>query len=151
MDPDQSGGGAPDAGAWRLSTDPGFTRIATAGLAETGTDRDWTVKVEVAGLEPGTTYYYRFAASGEVSSLGRTRTLPEGDLDRLRLTVVSCADQAQGYFNVYDAIARKEGCDAVLHLGDYLYARGPGRGVSDAGELPDAVGETLCGMGSHGS
>jgi phosphodiesterase/alkaline phosphatase D-like protein len=121
--------------AWRLSTEPDFTRIAADGIVETGPDRDWTVKVDVSGLQPGTAYFYRFAAGGQLSAVGRTRTLPEGDLDRLRLAVVSCADHARGYFNVYDAIARTEGFDAVLHLGDYIYARGPGDGVSDAGDI----------------
>ncbi len=122
---------------WWLSMDPGFARIAADGLAETGPERDWTAKVEVAGLEPGTRYYYRFAAGGQLSPVGRTRTLPDGDPDSLRLAVVSCADHAQGYFNVYDAIARTEDFDAVLHLGDYIYARGPGEGVSEAAELAD--------------
>jgi hypothetical protein len=40
--------------AWRLSKDPDFARIAADGLAETGPDRDWTVKEEVSGLQPGT-------------------------------------------------------------------------------------------------
>ena len=123
--------------AWWLSTDPGFARVAADGVAETGPDRDWTVKVEVAGLEPGTRYFYRFASDGQLSPMGRTRTLPDGDPDGLRLAVVSCADHARGYFNVYDAIARTEGFDAVLHLGDYIYARGPGEGVSEAADLPD--------------
>ena len=37
--------------------------------------RDFTVKVDATGLQPGTTYYYRFTAAASSSPTGRTRTL----------------------------------------------------------------------------
>jgi len=43
---------------------------------------DRTVHVDVAELDPGTGYRYRFQALGEHSPEGRTRTLPRGP-DRL--------------------------------------------------------------------
>ena len=51
-----------------------------------------------AGLEPGTTYFYRFRALGEDSPTGRTRTLPDAT-DQLRMAMVSCAKFNAGFFN----------------------------------------------------
>lgn len=86
-----------------------------------GADRDYTVKVDFEGLEAGTVYYYRFRAGGVESPVGRTRTLPEGDVSSVRFAVVSCANYASGYFNVYGHAAQQADVDAVLHLGDYIY------------------------------
>ncbi|UPT62766.1 MAG: alkaline phosphatase D family protein [Hyphomonadaceae bacterium JAD_PAG50586_4] len=76
------------------------------------------------GLQPGARYFYRFIARGETSPVGRTRTLPEGNLDRLGIALVSCSNFAFGYFNAYDAIARDADVDFVLHTGDYIYEYG---------------------------
>ena len=88
--------------------------------------RDWTIKIDFTGLQPGTTYYYRFEAVGFGSSVGRTRTLPVGAVDRVRLGVVSCSNLPAGFFNAYAFLAQRADLDAVLHLGDYLYEGGGG-------------------------
>ena len=127
--------------AWELARDPRFTRTVARGEAETGATRDFTVKVDVSGLEPGTTYYYRFTIAGSRSPVGRTRTLPEAGVSRVRLGVVSCANLSYGYFNAYACLARRAELDAVLHLGDYLYE---GRGRRNASErVPVPAGETV--------
>ena len=79
------------------------------------------VKVDVEGLEPGTTYFYRFALRGHRSPLGRTRTLAEGDVERARIAVVSCANFANGYFHAYARIGELDDLSFVLHLGDTIY------------------------------
>ncbi|MDP2260549.1 MAG: alkaline phosphatase D family protein [Caulobacter sp.] len=94
----------------------------------TSADRDWTVKVDVDGLKPGTDYYYRFEVDGHVSPTGRTRTLPEGSVKDVVLAVASCSLYPAGYFNAYGAIAALERVDAVLHLGDYIYEYGAAEG-----------------------
>jgi phosphodiesterase/alkaline phosphatase D-like protein len=124
---------------WEVATDEGFVSIVQAGAARATAARDWTVKAEAAGLLPGQDYFYRFRAAGAVSPIGRTRTLPMGAVESLRFAVVSCANHALGYFNVYDHIARGA-FDAVLHLGDYIYEYGPG-GYDGAAELPDRAHE----------
>ena len=70
---------------------------------------------------PGSTYYYRFAARGARSPVGRTRTLPARPTSRLRLALVSCSNLPFGFFNVYNRVAARPDLDAVLHLGDYIY------------------------------
>lgn len=111
--------------AFTIATDPALTQIVQQGRAKTNPDRDFTVKIDVARLQPGTTYYYRFSALGQESPVGRTRTLPMGATARLRLAVVSCSNHAAGYFNAYRRIAERADIDAVVHLGDYLYEYGP--------------------------
>ena len=111
--------------AWVVATDPQLSQIVASGQVQTTFRRDFTVKIDPTGLQPGTTYYYRFSALGELSPIGRTRTLPTGSPERLRLAVVSCSNHAAGFFNAYRRIAERADLDAVLHLGDYLYEYGP--------------------------
>lgn len=111
---------------WIIASDPGLRTIINQGVVTALPDRDHTVKVDALGLSPGRTYYYRFDASGEESPVGRTRTLPERTVSRLRFAVVSCSNLPFGYFNAYAKIAEREDVDAVLHLGDYFYEYAPG-------------------------
>jgi alkaline phosphatase D len=110
---------------WVVATDPRLKRVVSRGIALTGPERDYTVKVDADGLHPGTTYYYGFSARGIDSPTGRTRTLPSGHTAQLRLAVASCSNHAAGFFNAYRRIAERADLDAVIHLGDYLYEYGP--------------------------
>ncbi|MDX2233049.1 MAG: alkaline phosphatase D family protein [Hyphomonadaceae bacterium] len=108
-----------------VAADAAFASVVARRDAVASSARDWTVKVDVTGLAPGTAYHYRFRVGDERSPVGRTKTTPAGPVERIRLAVASCANHAQGYFNVYAAIAQTPGFDAVVHLGDYLYEYGP--------------------------
>lgn len=112
---------------WVVATDPGLTQVVLAGGTKTNPARDYTVKVDAIGLKPNTTYYYRFSTEGGESPIGRTKTLPVGPTDRLRMAVVSCSNLGFGYFNVYRRIAERPDLDLVMHLGDYLYEYGDGQ------------------------
>nr|MBA3949046.1 alkaline phosphatase D family protein [Acidobacteriota bacterium] len=103
-----------------IAADARFARIVGRTMQMTTAARDFTVKIDALGLEPGATYYYRFSALGEASPTGRTRTLPR-QASRVRLAVASCSNLPWGYFNAYRRIAEREDLDAVLHLGDYIY------------------------------
>jgi alkaline phosphatase D len=104
-----------------VALDPDCKKRVVVGRATTAASRDYTVKIDVTGLEPATTYYYRFEAFGHASVTGRTRTLPRGKVERFRLALTSCANMPQGFFNVYRNIAARADLDLVLMLGDYLY------------------------------
>ena len=106
--------------AWEIATDEAFQQIISSGATTTDSNIDYTVKVDAAGLTPASQYFYRFSAQGVYSVTGRTRTLPEAGVESLRLAVLSCSNYPQGYFNVYKEVANRP-CDAVLHLGDYIY------------------------------
>jgi alkaline phosphatase D len=117
----RAGAAAPVSVRWRIADDERLTRVVARGAATARPERDFTVKVDAAGLRPGATYYYAFDAAGEQSPTGRTRTLPARGAARLRLAVVSCSDFEKGYFNAYRNIASRPDLDAVLFLGDYVY------------------------------
>lgn len=110
------------------------------GAGVTGPDRDYTVKVDVAGLSPATDYDFQFQADGVSSPKGRTRTLPAGKVLDVVMAVASCALYPNGYFNAYQAIADLPRVDVVLHLGDYIYEYGGpetyGMNSAVAGERP---------------
>ncbi|MEM9687835.1 MAG: alkaline phosphatase D family protein [Pseudomonadota bacterium] len=106
---------------WQVAKDPDFTDVVARGVTSTSAARDYTVKVEVDGLDPGRAFFYRFDALGAMSQTGRTKTLPVGELGRYTLGVCSCSNYPAGYFNSYGLMAKTDSIDAVLHLGDYLY------------------------------
>jgi alkaline phosphatase D len=111
---------------WVIARDPALRDMVAKGVFRTDAARDHTVKLDVTGLAPATSYYYVFSALGRRSAVGRTRTLPLGDaVQRLRLAVASCSNHAAGLFNAYRQIARRADLDAVIHLGDYIYEYGP--------------------------
>jgi alkaline phosphatase D len=124
---------------WEVALDPAFRRKVRAGVTAATADGDYTVKVDVHGLAPATTYYYRFIARDGESPVGRTRTLPRalaGHPARVRLAVFSCSNYPAGFFNAYREAARVEDLDAAVHLGDYLYEYGVGGYASErAAEL----------------
>lgn len=106
---------------WEIALDGRLARTVASGIVPAAPERDFTVKVDAAGLRPGRTYYYAFTAGGQRSPIGRTRTLPTGPTSRLRLAVVSCSNYVAGYFNAYRCVANRADVDLVLHLGDYIY------------------------------
>lgn len=108
--------------SWVVAIDPDLTQLVATGETTTDPERDFTVKVLAQGLNPGTTYYYQFVALGVASKVARTRTLPVGgDVERLRLGMVSCSNWPYGFFNAYALLAQREDLDAIVHLGDYIY------------------------------
>ena len=118
-----SGAGPVVAVDWQVATDPSFGVVVRGGAVTTGPERDHTVKVDVSGLEPATTYWYRFGLAGVWSPTGRTMTAPDPDdaITRLRMGVVSCANWEAGYFAAYRHLADRGDLNLVVHLGDYLY------------------------------
>ncbi len=110
---------------WEMSKSADFMLIEAGGMVSTDAETDFTVKIDVHNLSPGTTYYYRFRAGRYLSAMGRTRTAPR-DATRIRLAVCACASYADGFFHAYRRLASHPDIDAVLHLGDYIYEYGHG-------------------------
>lgn len=106
---------------WEMATDTNFSNIVKTGTATTDSTRDFTVKIDVTGLQPATTYYYVFKSGGVYSTVGRARTAPSGNVSHLRFAVVSCNNYEAGFFNAFGRIAERNDLDAVIHLGDYIY------------------------------
>ena len=112
---------------YEIAEDEKFISIYKSDTTSTDSSKDFTVKVDVDGLQPDHTYYYRFNALGKNSITGRTKTTPVGVVDSLQFAVVSCSNWEWGYFNAYDQIANRPLLDAVVHLGDYIYEYEVGR------------------------
>lgn len=106
---------------WTVSRDADLRDVVAAGEASPRAEDDFTVRVDVDGLEPDTHYWYAFEADGDRSPIGRLRTLPGAEVDHLRFAVVSCAKYNAGFFNGYARIAERDDLNFVLHLGDYIY------------------------------
>lgn len=137
---------------YTVATSPAFrpSEIVARGIQLTDVSRDYTVKIDVTGLKPATTYYYYFSYRNTHSMVGRTRTAPEVSSDQLKFAVVSCSNYQAGYFNAYRAISQQKDLDAVIHLGDYIYEYGAGEGTygyddsrSDRAHIPDTEILTL--------
>lgn len=121
---------------WEIATDTEFLYRVEIGTFVTDDTRDHTVKLDVESLAAGQTYYYRFMYQGRTSSIGRTRLAPAQGGKRLRFGVMSCASYTSAYFHAYGYAAKRHDLDAVLHLGDYIYEYGQGRGEIPQGKRP---------------
>lgn len=100
------------------STD--FSAVKHQQLCLARQQADYCCKVDLTGLQPGRSYYYRFSDSNTVSAIGHGKTLPAGSVSQVRFAVLSCSNYPAGYFHVYQQVAQQQ-LDAVLHLGDYIY------------------------------
>jgi alkaline phosphatase D len=107
---------------YEIAEDPLMHRIVRRGLARAEADFAHSVHLEVAGLESGRPYWYRFMTNDAESPIGCARTAAgEGQaVDKFRFGFASCANYEQGYFAAYRHLAA-EAPDLVLFLGDYIY------------------------------
>ncbi|KZY95889.1 hypothetical protein A3746_11950 [Oleibacter sp. HI0075] len=128
---------------WVVATDRSLQGIVASGEGLASAERDFTVKHDVRGLLPGKTYFYAFYARGHWSDTGRFRTLPEGNVDHLRLAFTSCSNYAAGYFNVYRELSHRHDLDVVLHLGDYIYEYANIEESLASGRVNEPLGETV--------
>jgi alkaline phosphatase D len=117
-------------------------QIRLSGYATTTQEIEFSVKVEAAGLQPYTKYYYRFqscaAAELGTSPVGSFKTLPDEDTtpEQIRIAFFSCSNctwansplavvptfiDPFGFFNSYGAAAnRSDELDYVQHVGGKL-------------------------------
>lgn len=109
---------------WYMAEDTIFDNLVAQGTVSTTEDVDWTVKIDVDGLEADTWYYYYFRALNMNSIVGRTKTNPVGDTDSLRIATISGSNYNNGYYNVCKQIAVRNDVDCIMHLGDYIYEYG---------------------------
>jgi alkaline phosphatase D len=107
---------------YEIATDPGMTKIVRHGSAAAEQAFAYSVHLDVAGLQSGRSYWYRFLSGNAVSPTGRAMTLPAaGDtVEKTRFGFVSCSNFEHGYFSAYRHLA-SENPEFVLFLGDYIY------------------------------
>lgn len=119
---------------WEVASDDRFQMVVASGEAQARPELGHAVHVEVAGLQPGRPYWYRFEQGGERSIRGQARTLPAAGSspEALRFGVAGCQGYEDGYYTAFRHLARED-LAFVYHYGDYIYEyRGdplrPGRG-----------------------
>ncbi|MBF8192505.1 alkaline phosphatase D family protein [Nonomuraea sp. K274] len=109
---------------WQLAEDDRFTRGVRQGTLQALPIWAHSVHVRVAGLAPGTDYFYRFMANGALSPVGRTRTADDPASTRpVRFAVANCQRYEHGFYTAYRHLAA-ERPDVVIHVGDYIYESG---------------------------
>ena len=110
--------------AYRVSRTEAMDDLVAEGTYETTASQDFTVKIDVTGLSANTEYFYQFSGANSVTStVGKTRTLPVGAVEKVTMAVCSCSNFPAGLFNAYNEVANSD-ADVVLHLGDYIYEYG---------------------------
>jgi alkaline phosphatase D len=124
-----NGGGMPDRVVpveWEVAEDERFRGTVRRGVAQARPAYGHSVHVDVRGLRPGRSYWYRFRAGGQLSPAGRTRTAPHRHSagGTVRLALASCQNWQHGWFTPYaDMLAQDP--DVVLFVGDYIYESVP--------------------------
>jgi alkaline phosphatase D len=118
-----AGGGVTDeavAVSWEVADDEAFGSVVQSGTIEALAGRGHSVHVEAEGLAADRVYWYRFMAGDDVSPVGRTRTTPAAEAQRLRFGLASCQQYEQGYFSAYRHLLAED-VDLMVHVGDYIY------------------------------
>ncbi|MBC9724424.1 alkaline phosphatase [Streptomyces sp. TRM68367] len=124
-----NGGGMPDRPVsveWQVASDERFRSVVRRGTAQARPEYGHSVHVDVRGLRPGRSYWYRFRAGGQLSEAGRTRTAPAPSSSggSLRVALASCQNWQHGYFTPYADMLEQDP-DIVLFVGDYIYESTP--------------------------
>ncbi|HWJ96837.1 MAG TPA: alkaline phosphatase D family protein [Acidimicrobiales bacterium] len=140
---DGSGGMADDdvAIAWDLAADEDFTEVLASELIAAKAAHGHSVHVDAKGLDPATTYWYRFRVGDQTSPVGQTATLPTGSPEAFGLAVVNCQMYEGGAWGAYRNLL-DEDVDLVVHLGDYIYEYPGGEG-DGRHSLPNRMLTTL--------
>lgn len=108
-------------------------KVFQATEPQTSSAGDFTVKIEATGLQPDTTYYYRFRhgneAGGSVSPVGTFKTAPDsGAPANVKFTFAGDSDGTKvaglPAFNNFEVLnaARLENGDFFVYLGDTIYS-----------------------------
>ncbi|MFN3944355.1 MAG: alkaline phosphatase D family protein [Allosphingosinicella sp.] len=107
---------------WEVASDERFQNVVASGEASARPEIAHAVHVEVAGLQPDRTYFYRFEAGGERSLRGRARTLPAPGASpaALRFGVAGCQNYEDGHYTAFRHLAGED-LAFVFHYGDYIY------------------------------
>ena len=98
---------------------------------------DYTLKRVVRGLEPNTSYFYRFGADGAYSPVGRFQTAPLADSRvAVRFGFSGCADDRYRPFSSIADIASQR-LDFFVMLGDAIYSAASTNSPAAIAPYPD--------------
>mmetsp|Transcript_14356 Transcript_14356/g.18860 ORF Transcript_14356/g.18860 Transcript_14356/m.18860 type:complete len:676 (+) Transcript_14356:104-2131(+) len=107
---------------WEVNSSQSFETPLFNGTGNTSFNVDFTITVDVIGLNPDTKYFYQFQdENGNSSVVGTTRTLPVGDVENVNVAITSCTKLQAGYMNAYRHVSKQDDIAFVAHVGDYIY------------------------------
>lgn len=114
---------------YEINTSPAFLSCDARqrGVVFTDASKDFTVRHLAKGLDPYTTYYYRFWSGPYVSVTGRAKTAASAHtpLHKMSIAVVTCQKFSDGYYTALAAL-NQEPVDFCIHLGDHIYEKETG-------------------------
>jgi alkaline phosphatase D len=95
---------------YEIAADPGMTSLVRQGGATAERAFGYSVHLDVGGLQPGRTYWYRFLSGDATTAVGRANTLPAPGtpVDKLRFGYVSCSNYEHGYFSAYRHLTEED-------------------------------------------
>jgi len=114
---------APVEVSYVVATDEALSAVVASGTVTAAAAADFTVHLRVEKLSPATRYFYRFAAAGVTTQVGRTKTAPAPDAAApVSFAFAACQDYVGRYYHGWQALLdEKLDLDFVLFLGDYIY------------------------------
>lgn len=118
-----SGASAPVSVQLQVSSAADFSAIVARVSLQALADYDYTVRAKVTGLNPASTYYYRFVAGADNSVAGTAKTAPAAGAanSKIRFAWFTCQDWTVNHWQALTLIAAETDLDFVVHLGDYIY------------------------------
>lgn len=121
-----------------VSADPGFGSVLHSEevLADPALGGSARTRLANGALQPGEQYWYRFAADGVDSPVGRFRTArPADSAEPVTIAFFSCQEYIAGYYHAHRDLAAREDVDLVICLGDYIYETGFAGTLSNTGAV----------------
>ncbi|HEX5276438.1 MAG TPA: alkaline phosphatase D family protein [Fluviicoccus sp.] len=106
-----------------ISASTDFTTLLIPAIGLTAqAAHDNSIRHKLTGLNPATTYFYRFKAGTGISRIGRFKTAPAAAASpaELNFAFVSCQDWSVNHWVGLSALMKQD-IDFLVHLGDYIY------------------------------
>jgi len=128
-----------------ISENKNFSKIVFLKKLHTSSLSDYTIKYDFLAKKYCNSekwFFYRFRAGNAISEIGKSKTFSE-NASAAKIGIFSCSNYPAGYFNAYQAAAKKNDLDLWLHLGDYLYEYPMGGYATDNAEKLGRVPKPL--------
>jgi len=106
-----------------ISESENFNKVVFSKKLQTSSLSDYTIKYDFVAkryCNSDKWFFYRFRIGNTISDIGKSKTFST-NTSVVKIGIFSCSNYPAGYFNAYEAAAKKNDLDLWLHLGDYLY------------------------------
>ena len=128
-----------------ISESENFNKVVFSKKLQTSSLSDYTIKYDFVAkryCNSDKWFFYRFRIGNTISDIGKSKTFST-NTSVAKIGIFSCSNYPAGYFNAYEAAAKKNDLDLWLHLGDYLYEYPMGGYATDDAEKLGRVPKPL--------